>query len=119
TYVIEKERAELLFSNHVRDYDKGAMIEDFKFYQSLLDSRVNNDTYHIAISFHKNDKLTSDIFKAIACKVILGMGWQDCPNAAFRHFDQKNGNPHCHLIVGRCGIDGKATENRFSYQRMN
>ena len=118
-YVMEKEGAELLDSNIVRAYDLKLMIEDFNYNQTQLDSRVKTKSFHVAISLDKNDQLTSDTFKEICNKVILGMGWSDCPYLICRHFDQKSGNPHCHIIVGRCGLDGKATENRFSFQRMN
>ncbi|MEQ1554871.1 MAG: relaxase/mobilization nuclease domain-containing protein [Ferruginibacter sp.] len=117
-YVMGKDEAELLDSNGVRSYDKLLVTKDFEMI-SKQNERVKRPVLNISVSFHKNDKekITNEKMKAIAKKILTGMGFANAQYIVVRHHDA--GHPHFHIVTSRVDMDLKTISDKHNFLRLN
>lgn len=118
-YVSEKEKAEILYSEGIRDYlTSKEMIEDFKT-QSKLNPRLNKCVGHCILSFSKEDlsklQLEGNMSKTMldrAKEYLEKMNIVNTQLLIVRHFDRDAKGLHMHVIYNRVSNSGKTISDK-------
>ncbi len=105
-YVLDKEKASLLYSEGVRLKDKESIIKSF-FAQQKLNPKITKPVAHISLDFSVQDKhrLTDQFMVAMAQEYMGKMGYQDTQYIIVRHHDTDH--PHIHIVINRIDNSGK------------
>ncbi|TCK82899.1 relaxase/mobilization nuclease domain-containing protein [Albibacterium bauzanense] len=118
-YVAEKEKAEILYSEGIRDYlTTKEMIEDFKA-QSNLNPRLNKCVGHCILSFSKEDlsklQLEGDMSKTMLDRAKEYLEKVNIVNTQLlivRHFDREAEGLHMHVIYNRVSNSGRTISDK-------
>lgn len=118
SYLMEKEGAEVLESRGVRTENPGLAAKDFKMV-SKQNEAVKKPVMHMSVSFYKNDrgKISDDIMRYIARKVIEEMGFGGSQYIVIKHTDQPH--PHFHIVANRVSLSGKTVSDKKDYKRLH
>ncbi len=108
-YILDKNKARLIYAEGVRLKDKASVIQSFVT-QSKLKPKIAKPVAHISLNFSAQDKdrLTNKLMVGIAHEYMLKMGYKNTQWIAVRHHDAEH--PHLHLVINRIDNDG----NRIS-----
>lgn len=105
-YVLDKDKAQLLYAEGVRMNDKDSIIRDF-ITQSKMNPKIAKPVAHISLDFSVQDKarLTDKFMVGIAQEYLKKMGYENTQYIIARHHDTDH--PHVHLVINRINNDGK------------
>lgn len=108
-YILDKNKAQLIYAEGVRLKDKASVIQGFVT-QSKLKPQIAKPVAHISLNFSAQDKdrLSNKLMVGIAHEYMLKMGYKNTQWIAVRHHDTEH--PHLHLVINRIDNDG----NRIS-----
>jgi len=109
-YVLDKDRAKLLYSEGVRTKDRDSVIRSF-----ITQSRANPITKpvaHISLNFSTQDKtrLPDAAMAKIAIEYMQKMGYGNTQFIIVGHYDREH--PHVHLVINRIDNDGKRISDK-------
>jgi len=109
-YVLDKEKAQLLYSEGIRTKDKESIIQSF-IAQSQM-KPISKSVAHISLNFSAQDKerLTDAIMAGIAVEYLKKMGYGNTQYIIARHSDREH--PHIHLVINRIDNDGKRISDK-------
>jgi len=110
-YVLDKDKARLLYANGVRLKDKESIVRSF-ITQSKANPNVTKPVAHISLDFSVQDKerLTDKAMVGIALEYLEKMGYKNTQFIIARHHDTKH--PHIHLVINRIDNDGKRISDK-------
>ncbi|KAA6318286.1 hypothetical protein EZS27_031688 [termite gut metagenome] len=105
-YVLDKNKAQLLYAEGVRLKDKGSITHSF-IIQNQMNPKIVKPVAHISLDFSMQDKerLTDKVMVGIALEYMQKMGYGNTQYIIARHHDTDH--PHVHLVINRIGNDGK------------
>ena len=111
SYVLGKEKAELLTSEGVLDIDTKSIINSF-YMQSLLNSKLSKSVGHIPLSFSPDDtpRMTDLFMVQLAKEYMLEMGIKNTQYIIVRH--NNTAHPHCHIVFNRVDNNGKTISDK-------
>jgi hypothetical protein len=105
-YVLDKEKASLLYAEGVRLKDKESIIKSF-IAQQKLNPKIAKPVAHISLDFSVQDKhrLTDQFMVGMAQEYMGKMGYRDTQYIIVRHHDTDH--PHIHIVINRIDNNGK------------
>ncbi len=105
-YVLDKERASLLYAEGVRIKDKESIVRSF-IAQQKLNPKIAKPVAHISLDFSVQDKqrLTDQFMAGMAQEYMDKMGYRDTQYIIVRHHDTDH--PHIHMVINRIDNNGK------------
>lgn len=105
-YVLEKEKASLLYAEGIRLKDKESIVKSF-IAQQKLNPKIAKPVAHISLDFSVQDKnrLTDQFMAGMALEYMGKMGYQDTQYIIARHHDTDH--PHIHIVINRIDNNGK------------
>lgn len=105
-YVLEKEKASLLYAEGVRLKDKESIVKSF-IAQQKLNPKISKPVAHISLDFSVQDKhrLTDQFMAGMAQEYMGKMGYQNTQYIIVRHHDTDH--PHIHVVINRIDNNGK------------
>lgn len=105
-YVLEKDNAQLLYTEGVRAKDKDSIIQNFVT-QSKMNPKIAKPIAHISLDFSVQDKakLTNEFMVGVAQEYLKKMGYENTQYIIARHHDTDH--PHIHMVINRIDNDGK------------
>jgi hypothetical protein len=104
-YVLEKEKASLLYAEGVRIKDKESIVKSF-IAQQKLNPKIAKPVAHISLDFSVQDKhrLTDQFMAGIAQEYMGKMGYRHTQYIIVRHHDTDH--PHIHIVINRIDNNG-------------
>ncbi|KAA6346952.1 hypothetical protein EZS27_005586 [termite gut metagenome] len=105
-YVLDKNKAQLLYAEGVRLKDKDSIIHSF-IIQNKMNPKIVKPVAHISLDFSMQDKerLTDKAMVGIALEYMQKLGYENTQFIIARHHDTDH--PHVHLVINRIDNDGK------------
>lgn len=105
-YVLDKEKAILLYAEGVRIKDKESIVKSF-IAQQKLNPKIAKPVAHISLDFSVQDKerLTDQFMVGMAQEYMEKMGYRDTQYIIVRHHDTDH--PHIHIVINRIDNNGK------------
>ncbi|KAA6309060.1 hypothetical protein EZS27_039380, partial [termite gut metagenome] len=105
-YVLDKNKAQLLYAEGVRLKDKDSITYSF-ITQNKMNPKIVKPVAHISLDFSMQDKerLTDKVMVGIALEYMQKMGYGNTQYIIARHHDTDH--PHVHLVINRIDNDGK------------
>ncbi|KAA6320998.1 hypothetical protein EZS27_029299 [termite gut metagenome] len=105
-YVLDKNKARLLYAEGVRLKDKDSITHSF-ITQNKMNPKITKPVAHISLNFSMQDKerLTDKVMVGIALEYMQKMGYGNTQYIIARHHDTDH--PHVHLVINRIDNDGK------------
>ncbi|KAA6331880.1 hypothetical protein EZS27_019558 [termite gut metagenome] len=105
-YVLDKNKAQLLYAEGVRLKDKDSIIHSF-ITQNQMNPKITKPVAHISLDFSMQDKerLTDKAMVGIALEYMQKMGYENTQYIIARHHDTDH--PHVHLVINRIDNEGK------------
>ena len=99
--------------NSMADASRQGLHEKAQTLQSLADrnARTTRNTYHIALSFAKDDRLNPEELRTIAKEYLDGIGFEAQPAYVYRHHD--TANDHIHIVTTNIRTDGSRINDSF------
>lgn len=89
-------------------------LTDVLLESAIYNPKVKNKYAHISINLPANENLSDDQFLTLARKYLEEMGYSDCPNVIFRHFDA---HPHIHIVVSTVDFSGNWVDDSKDFLR--
>ena len=105
-YVMDKEKASLLYAEGVRTKNKESIIKSFVA-QQKLNPKIAKPVAHISLAFSVQDKhrLTDQLMVGMAQEYMDKMGYRNTQYIIVRHHDTDH--PHIHIVINRIDNNGK------------
>ncbi|KAA6337565.1 hypothetical protein EZS27_014352, partial [termite gut metagenome] len=105
-YVLDKNKAQLLYAEGIRLKDKDSITHSF-ITQNQMNPKITKPVAHISLDFSMQDKerLTDKAMVGIALEYMQKMGYENTQYIIARHHDTDH--PHVHLVINRIDNDGK------------
>lgn len=99
--------------NSMANAGRQGLHEKAQTLQSLADrnARTTRNTYHIALSFAPDDKLSAEEIRTIAREYLVGIGFEAQPAYIYRHHD--TANDHIHIVTTNIRVDGSRINDSF------
>ncbi|MDR1372447.1 MAG: relaxase/mobilization nuclease domain-containing protein [Dysgonamonadaceae bacterium] len=109
-YVLDKDKAQLLFAEGVRLKDKESIIRSFVAQSQM--NLISKLVAHISLSFSVQDKakLSDAAMAGIAIEYMKKMGYGNTQFIIVGHHDREH--PHVHMVINRIDNDGKRISDR-------
>lgn len=115
---VELGKGEVLMSQGVRDYERGAMVADF-VRQAQMNPDLSRSVWHTAISFDPKDeaRLQTDpqLMQQVASAYLTGMGLAQSQYVVIRHTDTSHA--HFHIVANRVANDGQTVSDSHNFSR--
>ena len=110
-YVLDKDKARLLYADGVRLKDKDSIIHSF-ITQSNANPNITKPVAHISLDFSAQDKerLTDKVMVGIALEYLDKMGYKNTQFIIARHHDTDH--PHIHLVINRIDNNAKRISDK-------
>lgn len=105
-----REGAEVIFSDGIRDYDHKLMAADFES-QRRLNPGLKSPVQHIILSWCAGEKISNEKMIEIALKYLNRIAVCDTQVLIVRHNDRDN--PHAHLLFNRVDNNGRTIKDNF------
>lgn len=114
--LMEEEKPELITKNHVYG-DTKKMSSQMRFVANG-NSRSSRPVLHVAVSFHKSEKLTLEQAEKAVNSVLKEIGVDKDNNQylLMKHNDAKN--EHYHAVINKVGLDGKNLDTSYIKNRL-
>ena len=104
-YCLDKQKnPEILASNGIHVGTPEYITHQFKLLKSQMPA-VENPVWHSSISFAHDDQISNDQMTQIAMDYLKEMKLSNNQFLIVKHNDTHH--KHCHIIINRCGFDGK------------
>ncbi|WP_291527862.1 relaxase/mobilization nuclease domain-containing protein [Bacteroides sp. UBA939] len=105
-YVLDKDNAQLLYSEGVRTKDQDSIIRSFVT-QSKMNPKIARPIAHISLDFSAQDKvkLSNEFMVRVAQEYLKKMGYENTQYIIARHHDTDHS--HIHMVINRIDNDGK------------
>jgi len=109
-YVLDKDKAQLLYSEGIRTKDKESIIRSF-IAQSQMNP-ISKPVAHISLNFSVQNKakLTNAAMTGVAVEYMKKMGYGNTQFIIVSHHDREH--PHIHLVLNRIDNDGKRISDK-------
>lgn len=115
---VEKGKGEVILSQGVRDYERGAMVADF-VRQAQMNPDLSRSVWHTAVSFDPQDeaRLQADpqLMHKVASAYLTGMGLDQSQYVVIRHRDTTHA--HFHIVANRVANDGQTVSDSHNFSR--
>jgi hypothetical protein len=115
---VEKGKGEVILSQGVRDYERGAMIADF-VRQAQMNPDLSRSVWHTAISFDPQDEARlqaqPQLMQEVASEYLKGMGLDQSQYVVIRHRDTPH--THFHIVANRVANDGQTVSDSHNFSR--
>ncbi len=115
---VERGKGEVILSQGVRDYERGAMVADF-VRQAQMNPDLSRSVWHTAVSFDPQDeaRLRADpqLMQKVANDYLTGMGLDQSQYVVIRHTD--TAHAHFHIVANRVANDGQTISDGHNYSR--
>lgn len=115
---VEQKKGQILMSQGVRDYERGAMVADF-VRQASMNPDLSRSVWHTAISFDPKDeaRLQADpqLMEQVASEYLRGMGLDQSQYVVIRHTD--TAHAHFHIVANRVANDGQTVSDGHNFSR--
>lgn len=115
---VEKGKGEVILSQGVRDYERGAMIADF-VRQAQMNPDLSRSVWHTAISFDPQDKARlqaqPQLMREVASEYLKGMGLDQSQYVVIHHRDTPH--THFHIVANRVANDGQTVSDSHNFSR--
>jgi len=111
-YNLEKEKAEVLYTEGLREDTPAHMTDDFNF-QRKANPELGKAVWHTSISFAPEDEVTDELMMSVAEDYAKKFKLEQY--AVIRHNDA--GHAHFHIIANRVGYDGKTISDQYCAAR--
>lgn len=115
---VERGKGEVILSQGVRDYERGAMVADF-VRQAQMNPDLSRSVWHTAISFDPKDeaRLRTDpqLMQKVASDYLKGMGLDQSQYVVIRHRD--TAHAHFHIVANRVANDGQTVSDGHNFSR--
>lgn len=115
---VEMGKGEILMSQGVRDYERGAMVADF-VRQAQMNPDLRRSVWHTAVSFDSKDeaRLRADpqLMHKVASDYLKGMGLDQSQYVVIRHTD--TAHAHFHIVANRVANDGQTVSDSHNFSR--
>jgi len=115
---VERGKGEVILSQGVRDYERGAMVADF-VRQAQLNPDLSRSVWHTAVSFDPKDetRLQADpqLMHKVAGDYLKGMGLDQSQYVVIRHTD--TAHAHFHIVANRVANDGRTVSDSHNFSR--
>jgi hypothetical protein len=115
---VERGKGEVILSQGVRDYERGAMVADF-VRQASMNPDLSRTVWHTAISFDPKDeaRLRADpqLMQKVASDYLTGMGLDQSQYVVIRHRDTPHA--HFHIVANRVTNDGQTVSDSHNFSR--
>ena len=115
-YVLDKEKAELLFADGVLLGSDENIINGFET-QRQLKPEISKPVGHISLSFSPQDapRLSDKALIRLAQEYLKEMGIDNTQYIIVRHNDARH--PHCHIVFNRIDNEGKLISDKNDFYR--
>ena len=112
----QEEKPELIAKNNIYG-DTKKMSSQMRFL-AKENSRVSRPVLHVAISFHKSEKLTPEQVEKAVNSVLkeIGVDKENNQYLLMKHNDAKN--EHYHAVINKVGLDGKNLDTSYIKNRL-
>lgn len=112
----QDEKPELITKNNIYG-DTKKMSSQMRFL-AKENNRVSRPVLHVAISFHKSEKLTAEQAKKAVNSVLKEIGVDKAINQylIMKHNDTKH--EHYHAVINKVGLDGKNLNTSYIKNRL-
>ena len=109
-YVLDKDKAQLLYSEGIRTKDRNSIIRSFVAQSQM--NPITKPVAHISLNFSAQDKarLTDATMAGIAIEYMKRMGYGNTQFIIVGHHDREH--PHVHLVINRIDNDGKRISDK-------
>lgn len=107
---VEKGVAEVIFNN-TYSKNKTDRLDTFMEVISLNKNVRNNLAFEVSLNLPPGESLSNDDFQNLMNDYLKGIGYDNVPVLAYKHFD--SGHNHLHLLVSHVDWDGKKI-NQFN-----
>ena len=115
---VEMGKGEVILSQGVRDYERGAMVADF-VRQAQMNPDLSRSVWHTAVSFDPKDeaRLQADpqLMHKVASDYLKGMGLDQSQYVVIRHRD--TAHAHFHIVANRVANDGQTVSDGHNFSR--
>jgi hypothetical protein len=115
---VERGKGEVILSQGVRDYERGAMVADF-VRQASMNPDLSRSVWHTAVSFDSQDeaRLRADpqLMHKVASDYLKGMGLDQSQYVVIRH--QDTAHAHFHIVANRVANDGQTVSDSHNFSR--
>jgi len=106
-YKITEGKAEMIkAANFLKDQNhlsRRDITERFR-QRTSLDERYYENGFHISLNFGKRELLSNETMAQLADRYMAGMGFENEPYVAYRHYDA--GHTHLHIVTVAVRADG-------------
>jgi hypothetical protein len=105
-YVLDKDKAQLLYAEGVRTKGKDSIIHDFVT-QRKMNPNITRPVAHISLDFSIQDKakMTDEFMVGFEQEYMKKMGYDNTQYIIARHYDTDH--PHVHLVINRIDNEGR------------
>lgn len=112
----QEEKPELIAKNNIYG-DTKKMSSQMRFL-AKENTRVSRPVLHVAISFHKSEKLTPEQAEKAVNSVLkeIGVDKENNQYLLMKHNDAKN--EHYHAVINKVGLDGKNLDTSYIKNRL-
>lgn len=112
----QEEKPELIAKNNIYG-DTKKMSSQMRFL-AKENNRVSRPVLHVAISFHKSEKLTAEQAEKAVNSVLkeIGVDKENNQYLLMKHNDAKN--EHYHAVINKVGLDGKNLDTSYIKNRL-
>ena len=112
----QEEKPELIAKNNIYG-DTKKMSSQMRFL-AKENTRVSRPVLHVAISFHKSEKLTPKQAEKAVNSVLkeIGVDKENNQYLLMKHNDAKN--EHYHAVINKVGLDGKNLDTSYIKNRL-
>jgi hypothetical protein len=114
TYLAGKERAELIGGNMAGETVR-QLADEFQFV-GLMRPLLTTTVTHLWLRLPPDESLTLEQWRAVADRMIAGMGYGSSPYAVFVHRDK--GDEHIHVVASRIAFDGSLVSRGHDFWRL-
>lgn len=105
-----RERAEVILSEGIRDYDYRLMAADFES-QRQLNPVLKSPVQHIILSWCAGEKISNEKMAEIATEYLRRIQVSNTQFTVVRHGDRDN--PHLHILFNRVDNSGRTIKDNF------
>jgi hypothetical protein len=113
-YLHDKEGARCIGGNMAGENPR-ELAAEFRVARAL-NRRLKKAVCHVSLSLPKREQLEDDQWLEIAADYIVGMGYENCQYAVYRHHDQDH--DHIHLAICRIRMtDGRTVRDSWEKRR--
>jgi hypothetical protein len=106
----DRERAEVIFSEGIRDYDYLLMATDFES-QRQLNPGLKSPVQHIILSWCPGEEIGNEMMTGIALEYLKRIEVSNTQVVVVRHNDRNN--PHAHILFNRVNNEGLTIKDSF------